>query len=113
LKAMEKKSEDRYATAGLVSDALKKVLVRLDAAADGLPAPAVTQAPAPPPPPPRKSSAAPVLVSLVLLMLLGGGAGAAVWWFKFRKAPAPVLETADLKPAKKDPVAVTPDAKPE
>jgi Mg-chelatase subunit ChlD len=91
LKAMAKKREDRYASAAVVSDALKKVLVRIDAAADGSP----VSAPPPPPPPapaPKSSSALPLVAALLLVLI--GGAGAALWWFKFRKgpdAPAPVV----------------------
>src|SRR5688572_10306365 len=73
LKAMAKKKEERYASAGAVADALRKLLARLDAPADLAPAPTA----------PKKSSAAVPLVA-ALLLILAGGASAGVWWFKFR-----------------------------
>jgi serine/threonine protein kinase len=95
LRAMAKKREDRYASAGAASDALKKVLARIDAAAEG--APVSSPPPAPVPPPAPKTSRALPLVA-VLLLILVGGAGAAVWWFKFRKAPGVTVAVAGTKP---------------
>ncbi|HZE98832.1 MAG TPA: protein kinase, partial [Planctomycetota bacterium] len=109
LKAMAKKKDDRYQTAAAVSDALKRVLLRIDSGAA-----AAAEAP-PVAPPVSKAKPASIWPIFLVLFLLAGGsaaAGTGVWWFVFRK-PRTDLVVVDPK---KNPTVVTPikvDPKPE
>jgi serine/threonine protein kinase len=72
LKSMSKKKEDRYPTSAAVSDALKRVLLKMDSAA------AAVESPAPPPAvaAPQPSRVWPIFV---VLLVLFGGVAAGSW----------------------------------
>ena len=106
LKAMAKKKDDRFASAGAVADALRKLLTRMDAAAEAAPL-----APAPVPTP-KPASRAP-LVAVLLLLFLGAPAAAGVWWFKLHKAPEPAVAIVEAPKPRVPVVPALVDPKPE
>jgi hypothetical protein len=107
LRAMSKKKEDRYQTAALVSDALKRVLLKMDSAAAAVESPATRPAAAVSQP----SRVWPIFVVLAVLL---GGVAAGSWWLYSAWKGASTRIAAALHPPRTDPgPELRPDVKPE
>ncbi len=104
LKAMAKKKEDRFQTSAALSDAIKRVLLRLDAAAMDPVAVAPVAAPASKPAVVTATKSSPVWPIFAVLFLLFTGAVAGGGWWLYRTWKSASTEVA---------VALKPEGKPE